>query len=213
MIVQAENMLISQERRSAAAMLRSATRSAHAELDALPILDAMKIGSVSLDDYRHYLTAMVRLLEQSSKSIAPWKAELVTPLANSDCTDRLRFYRMDLSQIECELGISAAPNHQAPSQVLATDIASTCGVLYVVEGSMLGARTLVRPIRSVLGANLQAATRGLSGFQGDTGRRWRGICAALDSTLTTSSSVDRAIIAAETTFKYAASLLTTKGGE
>lgn len=196
-----------QVRRPAVGQLRSATRDLHSGLDRHPILHAMKAGTVSRDDYQTYVSCMLKLLEDSLCAVAPWANAL--QFSASDFLDGRRrdLYALDLQELSETLKNPGAATSKPWPQLGASDQAEACGIMYVVEGSALGAKTLIAPVRASLCPHLSKATKGLAGYGSETGRRWRDLCASLDLALTAPKDIQNAINGARKTFSHTAALL------
>lgn len=141
--------------------LRDATEALHAQLDSqLPLAqpaDAMR----SLQHYHDHL----RVLHGWLLDLAPhlqrvaWGDGLLQPL----CADLA-----DAGLVGEPAGLAAPPVPRDP--------AHAWGVAYVVEGSQLGGRVLLRRLRQ---AGVSAPLRYLQGRGADTGARWNAFLQAL----------------------------------
>lgn len=149
--------------------LKRATDEAHARVEAV-VQAAGMFGS--LDGYRRYLAAtwvmrdkFERLLDMNGavRVWPAWPGRRVAGIAAQDMQD---------------LGLPPPPVDKIPPSRL-TD-GELLGVLYVLEGSCLGARILVRMVAS-LGLSDCFGARHLHVQAADTGA-WRSFLAVLDAT-------------------------------
>ncbi|MCE7797328.1 biliverdin-producing heme oxygenase [Sphingobium sufflavum] len=158
--------------------LRSATRDAHAMVDeAFGRFDLAEDAS-----YRAFLTAHARIVP----SVEAW-LDAHQPVDMQPWTLVRRWPA--LSADLAELGIE--PPTPVPF-ALSGDIASVCGVTYVLEGSRMGGALLSRRVASGLPAAYLGAPSQVA--------LWRGFFASLDEHLPTQEAIDRACDAALRTF-------------
>lgn len=162
--------------------LRARTSPSHEELDRAVghFADLASYGEFTRNTYRF------RAAEEASFAAAPagWDIDPIASLAAQDMDD---------------LSIAMPPaGAHAPS---ITTAAQRLGVAYVLEGSSLGARMLVREAQK-LGLSEQFGARHLARQAGDH-ERWRRFMAELE---TTTAAHDEVIAAAEATFRFALSI-------
>lgn len=76
-----------------------------------------------------------------------------------------------------------ASGRRAPESCLPAlgSIPQALGVMYVLEGATLGARTILPRLGAVAEPGGETGTEYLSGYGADTGRRWRRFRAVLDA--------------------------------
>lgn len=145
--------------------LRDATRDAHERLEGrLDILERMKTP-----EGRHHLVRGFHGLHSGAEAVlAPW----LSGLDGLDFAERRRVGRLadDLKV----LGISAGP----PCPVVApTSASEALGMLYVLEGSSLGAK-VIRKQAALRGQDMTGLSF-LDPYGERTGERWRGFLAVL----------------------------------
>lgn len=150
-----------------AVALRAGTRHAHAAMDA-----AFADGLRDPDDYRRYLRALLALAEWLDAS---WRPGWPAALARWRDPGRVAALRADLAAQDGAPADASAPR--------APNLAAWLGGCYVIEGSAMGARLLVRD----LAAHPRTAGRGparsfLDGHLADPGR-WRRFRQALAGAL------------------------------
>jgi heme oxygenase len=129
--------------------LRAATADLHGELDAR-LAPMVRQGDVS---YARFLLCSAMALLPIERSLEETNVAAVLP----DWSQRRRSHtlRLDLA----EMSLPEPPSLPAP-EVLGN--AFQFGMLYVLEGSRLGARLLLRDAKATLGPTAQSATRYLS---------------------------------------------------
>ncbi len=159
--------------------LRAATRESHDSVDEI-------FGRFDLTQeasYREFLTAHARVVP----SVEAWlDAHQTADMQPWGEVRRWPALKDDLAA----LGI--APPAPTPF-TLATDIASVCGVTYVLEGSRMGGALLARRVAPGLPAAYLGALPQIP--------LWRAFFASLDAHLPTQDAVDRACEAALQTFR------------
>jgi len=148
--------------------LKRATDEAHAGLEAI-VQSGDMFGSV--DGYRRYVAAtwamrdhFERLLDiNGAADLWPdWPGRRIAGLAAQDMLD---------------LGVAARPPQiNRPSRLTAAEL---LGVIYVLEGSSLGARILVRMV-TALGFSRNFGARHLFA-QSDSSSAWRSFISVLDA--------------------------------
>lgn len=155
---------------SHSARLRLETREAHARVDALVGIDR---PNFSVEDWRDYLRRLERVvrpleavLRQNARQWAAWLP---------DAASRWRAHRFadDLAALD----VAPLPGAPVPATLCAST-AACLGVLYVLEGSTLGARVVLKRLAH-LGAPLQASSR--AHLRPRVGAQWQTFCGALDA--------------------------------
>ncbi|MDW5316459.1 biliverdin-producing heme oxygenase [Rhizobium sp. PL01] len=171
--------------RSRRAQLRENTSQAHASLDRM-------VGSFeSLDSYKNYLRGIWAFREAVERKLVStvwpeqcdrWDAEMFSNLIADDLRD------LDVTP---QLSVDAPVLDQSPEALL--------GVLYVLEGSVLGARVLYKRAQK-LGFDGDFGARHLA-VQSRRSDRWPDFLALLESA--DSIDMERVANASRATFKTA----------
>ncbi len=171
-------------------VLREGTRDAHAALEALPFSRALQEGALGRPDYVAFLRSMAFLheavegaLEASGdgRVIAVWHPGL----------RRLPALEDDLEALEAATGGDLPVERPDLLAILAGEEARMQGArtppyllgwLYVLQGSVLGGRTLAGPVGKALGLAEGRGTAFLSGQGGGSpGDRWREFGARMEA--------------------------------
>lgn len=171
--------------------LRDHTRQAHQELD-------RTIGRLdSVDAYGNFLRASYAHRQPVERYLAG--ADWPASFGDWRPTELGPLIAADLADIGAEPPVS-------PSFDLSKDIACVVGVIYVLEGSALGAK-LIRRMAGALGYDENHGARHLA--QQERLGSWRGLLAIMEHL----ESIDlaAAVRAAETTFEQAASAMRENG--
>jgi heme oxygenase len=152
-------------------MLRTQTACLHKQIEVqLGLPSAIQ----NLDDYRGWLSRFLGLygpLEQALAEFTEWRDHGLT----------LPNHSVRLAADLRAMGVDPAGVLQAPPTVvprLAT-FAHALGVVYVLEGSALGGRVILRDINARVGPRIIGATRFFGGGMA-TDQTWQGVKTALD---------------------------------
>lgn len=186
-------------------MLRSATRSVHADLEA-----RLKLGQVTHDDrgerarevYRDYCAAMLGWIDEVEPRLwhASWPAEM-------DVASRQRkreWLRADLS----DLGVPIDAVPRCDTLPPLTSRAARYGVAYVIEGSQLGGQVLTKRLGPALSPH---RPRYLEGHGAHTGAYWKSFLACLAHEVVHDDDIAEASTAAHTTFVALDAWFTARG--
>lgn len=173
------------------AALKSATARSHADLERMIDLDAVLRGG--LGAYRRLLACFLGAFEPLERTIAPlpWPKVGFEPEAGR----RSGQLRDDLGSLGLSTAeIAASPRCHEPPAVDGLD--RGFGLLYVLEGSALGGRVVLRRIGPALGVDEMT---GASFFAGPAWpapplERWRAFGRAADAFLAAEPGSRRAII-------------------
>ncbi|SEM20857.1 Heme oxygenase [Pseudoxanthomonas sp. GM95] len=178
---------------SAARFLREVTAAAHTQVEALPHMPALADGTLTPARYAQVLACHWAILAPWERQHAPWLDALATqgwPYRRR--TDALGH---DLAALGASL--PSAELGEAPQ---AQDPAQAWGMLYVVEGSMLGGRVIARQLR----ARQPALASALDYF--DLGSEdpgaWRRFQGCLDAVLPDEAARAQAAIGAAAMFGH-----------
>jgi heme oxygenase len=113
-------------------------------------------------------------LEISLVAFPEWEALSLAP--------RLRSHSKFLANDLAALGTASSSVPQAPSELLHNlpTFAHAFGALYVLEGSTLGGRLILRAVETQLGASIAGATGFFAGRGEAVGPMWKNFCTSLD---------------------------------
>lgn len=153
--------------------LRTATRDAHAGLDAHPLMADLMRGVAGRERYakllKHYAclyaeleAALDRDLDKLPNAFA-WQDRRKLPWLASD----LRFFGIDM------------PEASAVGDPIASK-AAAIGVLYPLEGATLGGQAISKRLRRTLDIDETRGGRFFAGYGPQTRARWDATCLALE---------------------------------
>ncbi|MBF6608759.1 MAG: biliverdin-producing heme oxygenase [Flavobacterium sp.] len=150
---------------SFAAAIKSATADVHQALESLDVTSALMSPQLTMDAYRNYLQLMFDVIYDVEKHFFPRANSIY-----SDLTFRMKTQL--LSDDFCSL--DGKPISPRPVFDTAIDSpAFIAGIIYVVEGSTLGGRYILKNVESVLGLSATNGASFLAGYGNHTGSYWK----------------------------------------
>ena len=152
--------------------LRSATSQSHIALEALPISSSVMDPDVSDAAYTAYLALMQDVVVQAEAEIFPKITGIIT---DTGARRKAHFIAADLK----DLGHGGQSASKPFGNTSGFSTAFALGIAYVVEGSSLGGRVILKNINTVLGYDAQRGARYFAGYGGQTGSHWKTFLNAL----------------------------------
>lgn len=175
--------------------LRNATAQSHTNLEALPISTSIMNPAVTNDEYALYLALMKDIVKDAEENIFPALADIVTDLYERNKTHLLEkdldFLGYTKQSIE---------NNPVSSGITNPSKAFALGVFYVIEGSSLGGRVILKNINAALGHDIEKGASYFGGYGGQTGSYWKNFLNALTQYETETGSADEIIAGADYAF-------------
>jgi heme oxygenase len=154
--------------------LRQSTDALHKNLESLPLSSSLMKDDVSLADYAFYLGCMKSVIAFYDEVILK---EISSIIPQADSRKKLAAINADLEYLKRQ-GVSHKP--VLPLSVLPsmknTDMA--LGMAYVIEGSTLGGRVILKHVNERLKLN-EHGTTFFNGYQANTGAMWKEFLDAL----------------------------------
>lgn len=176
------------------ATLKAATLKAHQNLERLPISSNMMLPDVTMAQYRHYLEVMYKMVYEVENRYFP-KLNTVFSDLPQRCKSALLYE--DLRTIDGNLATAATEifgNNKKSLSFIA-------GIIYVIEGSTLGGRYILKNIESQLDFENKAATSFLAGYGPSTGSMWKKFMAELSEYEAVTQSATEIIAGAQYAFE------------
>lgn len=155
-------------------ILRSATRSRHARLASIPAMSRLLADDYSVAEYRSHLGRMLGLiepLERAASLAAQAGRSEALPKRSGDL--RADLFAMGATHAEMD-------GFERCGQIPSFSAAGLRGYSYVILGSMLGGRIIVRHLSAVLGARASFSFYG--GGQSRYEAQWGSFCSDLETT-------------------------------
>lgn len=148
--------------------LRSATHPAHKALEELPVSRSIVQPDLRLDQYAHYLSLMLEVHRDIERNIFPLLNEIIPDLATRKKSPLIE---ADLSYLQQPFPADA----EAPITALIPNpsVAFAMGILYVIEGSTLGGRVILKNIQATLQLNQWSGASYFNGYGDHTGINWK----------------------------------------
>lgn len=154
--------------------LREATRPEHLALETLPLSGALINPSVTRHEYGRYLQSMVPVVSIIEDDIYPIVSKIFPDLAQRRklpfLIDDLTFLQLPVNQLRLAIN---------KERLITTSVPHAIGIVYVLEGSTLGGRIIVKNIQSALGLDKNQGASYFTGFGEQTGRLWKSFLDAL----------------------------------
>ena len=169
--------------------LRDATSSRHTALEALPLSKMLMRDDVTLENYALYLRCMKDVIAVYDSEVLPLVDEI---LPQKPSGERLSSLAADMAYV-VQHGVSVdntEPLHypEIPSKAFAL------GMAYVIEGSTLGGRVILKHLSSRINVTERQGAAFFAGYGRETGARWRQFLEAL-TTFVTDSDREFGVIA------------------
>lgn len=152
--------------------LRSRTADSHKSLEELPVSQSITSPDITIKAYAHYLSLMADMVYDTEKTVFAILAEFI---ADIDERRKLDLLKLDLKFLGFEKTTfePVFPNMRKSE-------AFALGVMYVVEGSSLGGRFILKNICENLNLDEQG-TQYFSGYGNKTGSYWKHFLNAMSA--------------------------------
>lgn len=153
--------------------LRSATAQSHTSLEKLPVSESIINPEVTKEQYTLYLSLMQDVVKDAEENIFPLLKNVVTDLKERNKNHLLSNDLTVLGYHKKEeiKPLSAALNNHS--------VAFALGIMYVIEGSSLGGRVILKNITDALGYTPENGASYFGGYGNKTGSHWKNFLAAL----------------------------------
>ena len=145
--------------------LKTQTAVAHRRLESLPVSACILSPDMKIEDYAHYLKLMYDVHYDVEENIFPVLSAVISDLKE----------RQKKHLIEEDLAFLKY-NKPFTSTVFNTQnrtIPFLLGILYVVEGSSLGGRFILKNIETIQGLNEGKGVSYFTGYGNKTGSHWK----------------------------------------
>ncbi|HEU4496032.1 MAG TPA: biliverdin-producing heme oxygenase [Flavobacterium sp.] len=145
--------------------LREKTSRLHKELEALPISKSVVDPEITLPDYKKYLSLMHDVVKNFEQQVYPMLLHEVPDIEE----------RRKASLLWNDLKYAGAAK-ESDARQLEMKVASVpfaMGMMYVIEGSTLGGRFILKNIQENLGFDENHGASYLSGYGNKTGSCWK----------------------------------------
>jgi len=175
--------------------LRHATAQAHQDLENLPLSASIINPEVTNIQYTAYLQLMRDVVYDTEQNIFPLLENIVPDM---EARRKANYISADLKYLEHNSStLGSKPVTEGTENI---SPAFALGIMYVVEGSSLGGRVILKNINAVLGYDAEKGASYFSGYGGQTGSHWKGFLAALTDFENKTGNGDAIIAGANHTF-------------
>lgn len=172
--------------------LRNRTADSHTGLEELPISKIIVDPKITNEDYITYLNLMHDVVKNLEDDIYPMLAPVIDDLEHRKKAGAL------LNDIHFAKG--EIKPYQAPFNTDNISIPFAMGILYVVEGSTLGGRFILKNIQESLGFDEENGASYFSGYGNKTGSSWKKFLNTLTDFESETHSADEIIAGADYAF-------------
>lgn len=174
--------------------LRTKTAESHKELEALPISKSIVDPKITIQEYALYLSLMHDVVQNLEENIYPILSGVI-----SDLCERKKAHLIlnDLKNIGSEKKQTFSPLKNR-SEI---SIPFAMGMMYVVEGSTLGGRFILKNIQENLGFTEEKGASYFSGYGNKTGSFWKNYLNSLTDFEAQNNSEKEIIAGADYAFR------------
>lgn len=173
--------------------LRSVTAPSHEHLESLPVSVSIMKPEVTKAEYALYLDLMHDVVKDTETNVFPIIADIVPDIDE----------RRKTAQLESDLALlgHAKTGFSTPITGGKTITpAFAMGIMYVVEGSSLGGRVILKNIKTALGFDEAEGAQYFGGYGPVTGSHWKSFLDVLVNFENTNNNEDEIIAGANYAF-------------
>lgn len=145
--------------------IKSQTINSHKKLESLPVSASILSPDMKMTDYIHYLSLMYDVHKNTEEVIFPVLSEFINDLEQRKKTHLIKedFFFLDYDKKYAPTVFSAAK----------MTIPFALGILYVIEGSTLGGRFILKNITTIPGLDSGKGVSFFNGYGDKTGSYWK----------------------------------------
>jgi len=174
--------------------LRANTADSHKNLESLPVSASVTSPTVTAPAYAHYLKLMRDVIQDTEKNIFPLLQNIFPDLGE----------RRKLQWIDADLAFLNNPQTESrlpfSENVKTFSAPFAVGILYVVEGSSLGGRFILKNLQSALGYEENGVSY-FNGYGNKTGSSWKNFLSILTEYEEKNNNGDEIIAGADFAFQ------------
>lgn len=173
--------------------LRTKTAAAHKSLEQLEVSASILNPAVTKEEYARYLVLMYDVVKDLETNIYPIVEKVIPDISDREKSQHIT---RDLAV----LGFEAPKRHTEVFDTSGLTLPFALGVAYVVEGSTLGGRFILKNIQAALGYDDLSGASYFAGYGNRTGSRWKTFLDFLTRYAVESQTCDEIISGAEFAF-------------
>jgi len=174
--------------------LRTATSQSHINLEALPISASIMNPEVTNSEYALYLRLMYDVVKDAEDNIFPAVASVIT-----DLEERNKAYLLE-KDLKALGNFTENSSKPVSGSLNNPSMAFALGIMYVIEGSSLGGRVILKNINAALGHDIENGAAYFGGYGGQTGSYWKNFLGMLTEYETENNNADEIIAGADYAF-------------
>lgn len=144
--------------------LRLSTSPLHKQLESVPLSQIVVSPQITVQKYAEYLLVMECVIRDVEAKVYPVISNFISDI---DQRKKLSWIQDDLEV----LGFSVL--NEATAFDADFEVPFALGILYVLEGSSLGGRVILKNIEKQLGFNAERGAKYFSGYKENTGSLWK----------------------------------------
>jgi len=144
--------------------LKEQTASPHKKLESLPISKLLLSPDLDIENYTHYLYLMYNVHRNLEERVFPLLTEIIDDI---EVRKKTHLIKEDLSFLKFNL-----PDSKSVFKNSKWRIPYALGIIYVVEGSSLGGRYILKNIETLPGLNNGKGVSYFRGYGTKTGSIW-----------------------------------------
>lgn len=145
--------------------LKSQTAIAHKNLESLPVSASILSPNMKISDYCHYLSLMYDVHKSTQEMVFPLLKNFISDLEDRAKTQLILDDLSFLNYTKKE-SVSIFKNQDI-------NVPFALGILYVIEGSTLGGRFILKNIETIPGLDQQNGVSYFTGYGNKTGSYWK----------------------------------------
>jgi Heme oxygenase len=156
--------------------LRTHTMPAHKSLEEVPLSTRIVESDVTKEEYGRYIELMYPVHADAEQNIYPILSDVVPNVEERKKADHIK---KDLEHIS--LPLTTAHERPLTGKMPNMSQAFALGVMYVIEGSTLGGRVILKNIQPSLQLSEENGASYFAGYKANTGIYWKNFLEALTS--------------------------------
>ena len=153
--------------------LRSQTAELHERLEQLPLSLLLTSPQLTLKDYIYYLQMMYAVNIDAEKNIYSMLHKVITDI---EVRKKSHYIKEDIAFLNSDMQAITFSFLQPLSEC---SIAFALGIMYVLEGSTLGGRFILKNVEKILQLNEQKGASYFAGYRSSTSEKWKSFINAM----------------------------------
>ena len=152
--------------------LRTQTAKAHQNLELVPVSQSITSPDITLAAYHHYLSLMADVIASTETRVQPVLTAIIPDMAQRNKAHGLLRDLENTGFVKTHY--TTVFRHSEPFT-----IPFALGIFYVVEGSTLGGRFILKNVQQALGFDAENGAAYFAGYGNQSGSMWKAFLAVL----------------------------------